>query len=696
MNAIELQIAHGATPVPFMVPLKKALNRQTLEDIIRRRTNCGSDATITMYARTMVIIDWDDWEELVEPGKRYLADIDDAWILHSRGKGHGTGGDSIRRFWEEVEKGKTPEMLSRATSARTVFGGIPKKVDFGAPKKVDSIALEKVEARAPETVDAIAIAREKVDVTTTEKVGISTAERFDTSALENVNATTKKETIPTPVRPHESQKDVAKDPESPKGGVQASQPPRPHKGLNPNCKPFTPSGPVGMGHGIVNPIIEKEVMEALQQQIGILATDKPVRQPGGGHTTTPVSIVSTPPESFELHDDVIGGVKLESAASTPRVQDKVIQKLSSGPPQAIRLDGFSVPKPAPASIEGGLAQTPRSPKTPSKDVPSPQALKSTPCKTPTAKPSLANPDLIQLSSIESTPTAKTITKPIPFQPISDETVPFGSSLADLIPDRQVKSDLEEGFSNIEDSRPESAVGSPPEIVEDSAPPYETDGFSSDDEYEEGDDAYETIDVPDSSRSVPEIVPFKATDSGSNSSSRSQIASFDKDTAQELRDDKRQELLQDGNRITFYLIKPQNRDKPIIVDGTGRIFLSTSKECCPFRLVQMLGKNPAYTRLLILTPADDLSRYLTTDIINPGSRFAQTPFSAVGFEDDITMSWEHIPNDQEEEIMHPACPWDQPDPEADDEEEEYDSEYEDAEDDGNEDEDAPSISVRSFP
>lgn len=132
-----------------------------------------------------------------------------------------------------------------------------------------------------------------------------------------------------------------------------------------------------------------------------------------------------------------------------------------------------------------------------------------------------------------------------------------------------------------------------------------------------------------------------------------------------------ELLEDKNRLTFFLVKPKNKDKPIAYNHNLRIFLSTTADCCPTRLLRMLGKNPNYTRLFVLVPSPDQTHYITTDIINPGSRIAHTPFKVVGWVDNTTLTWEHIENDEEEENIDTRLVWDEPDMVEDDDYEEDD-------------------------
>ncbi|RVD81304.1 uncharacterized protein DFL_009172 [Arthrobotrys flagrans] len=610
-NAIELQIAHGATPVPFMIPMKKAVSRQALEEIVRRRTNCGSAPTITMYTRNMVIIDWEDWEELVEPGKRYLADLDDSWIVHSRARGHRTSNESVNMFLGEIEKGKTPASL---------------------PKPVS-------QTRAPATKPYVPV------------------------------STTEKETPAAPAHPLRSQKHFPR-PANPKMSFKGSFPPnqpRQSSNLNPNSGTFpVPIGPVGIGYGIVNPAIEREVLEALQQQIGTLAVEKPAtaRQSTG---VQPIANdddkLSTPTESDESQDGPHGGVKLD-AVSAPPSAGKVVQKPLDDFPQTVKTGRSNASKPASvSSVEGEVAKMPTAQTRPEKIARQPtsrQTSISISNKVPATKPVLTKsvsgePTPVQTLPTGFTTTPRTFTKSTPFQPVPAKFTSVDSVPNKRAPHQQVESDNEEEYSHLE---------SPPEIVQRSVSHFgHATSSSGGDEYE--DEAYETIDVPGSvSSGFGASQPAKKIQSGQ-------------------RNDKRQKLLKDENRITFYLVKPQNKDRPIVLDGKGRIFLSTSKECCPLRLIKMLGKNPAYTRLLILTPAPDMSRYITTDVINPGSRFAQTSFSVVGFEDDVTMTWEHVENDEEDEIIRPGCPWDQPDVVNGGDAETYDYEGDDGDDNGEE-------------
>ncbi|KAJ6260328.1 hypothetical protein Dda_4553 [Drechslerella dactyloides] len=111
MGSIELQIAHGRTPIPFMLPLKKAKDPEcfwkrfhtpsswelteramTLRSIIRTRTGCAEDTKITMYNQALKVIHWDDWEDIIEADGYYIADLNDQWVKHLIARG--TAGSS--------------------------------------------------------------------------------------------------------------------------------------------------------------------------------------------------------------------------------------------------------------------------------------------------------------------------------------------------------------------------------------------------------------------------------------------------------------------------------------------------------------------------------------------------------------------------------------------------------------------------
>ncbi|KAK6351834.1 hypothetical protein TWF718_004980 [Orbilia javanica] len=601
-NAIELQIAHGRTPVPFMVPMKKATSRQALEEVIRRRSGCGSGPVITMYARNMVIIDWEDWEDLVEPGKRYLADLDNSWIIHSRGRGHGTSNESVNMFLGAIEKGQSPDSLPKPVT-QIIPPAAAQSAAQSAGSRIDNLKKESTALEEEETTDA--------------------------------------------VYPRENQKNFPK-PANPRlrfnGGLPPTRPARGPSNLNPNPATFPVSiRPVGMGHGIVNPAMEREVIEALQQQIGTLAVEKPAttHQSPGIQPNPDCDTISTPTEPDESQDEIRGGVKLMPSDYSP---ESVEAGSSEEKPESIS---------AVEEVKEEIVKDPVGLKEQKKVISrsiSPLTSSSTSSKFTTAKCAPAKrvsgePTPVQTSTIGSTVAPRTFTKPTPFRPVPAGLTSTGPAPVQRTARQQGKSNNNGEYSHLEDISQKGPFSSPPKVVQRSGTDYKhVAGSSGDDEYEEGDEACETIDVPGPS-SISSGFPVSEPTKG-------------KQRAQQ--NDRRQELLKDENRITFYLVKPQNKDKPIVLDKKGRIFLSTSRECCPFRFVKMLGKNPAYTRLLILTPAPDMSRYITMDIINPGSRFAQTPFSVVGLEGDVTMTWEHIENDEEDELIHDECPWDQPD------------------------------------
>ncbi|TGJ65091.1 hypothetical protein EYR41_009091 [Orbilia oligospora] len=659
-NAIELQIAHGATPIPFMVPMKRAIVRQALEEVIRHRTNCGSAPVITMYTRTMVIIHWEDWEELVEPGKRYLADLDGSWILHSRARGHGTSIESINMFLGAIERGKSPASL---------------------PMPVSQIKAADAKPATPASTLQKA-------VTATEKE----------ASIASVRPSEQQRAIPRPANPRPSNLRL---------GYQAHIPRQPSN-LNPNSSTFSvPIGPAGMGHGFVNPAVEREVLEELQQQIGTLAVEKPATacQSTAVQPTKDEGNFSIVSESDDSEDEPSGGVRLNVLSAPPSAEKAAqdVQELSDVSPETVKTGLSDASKshsvsPVEEVKKTHTAQT-ETKKTAGK-VTSPQALSTVSSaashtthapKNPVSK----EPIPIKASSTGTAATSKTFPKPAPFQSAHAKS----AKSVDSAPTKRVryqnlKSDNDEEYSHLGDSAPGSGVGSPPEIVQKVVPHYGNAIRSSGDDEDE-DEAYETIEIPGPSSPVSSnisaIKPAKPNQQKSNQQksnqqkSNQQTSNQSKSNQQKSnqhvqRDNKRQKLLKDENRVTFYLIKPQNKDKPIVQDGKGRIFISTSKECCALRLVQLLRKNTSYTRLLILTPAPDMSRYITTDVINPGSRFAQTPFSVVGFEDDVTMTWEHIENAFEDEIINEECPWDQPDVVNDEELETYDYEDDEEEED----------------
>ncbi|KAK6499323.1 hypothetical protein TWF506_003951 [Arthrobotrys conoides] len=655
-NAIELQIAHGSTPIPFMVPLKKAVSRQALEEVIRRRSNCGSAPVITMYTRNMVIIDWEDWEELIEPGKRYLADLDGSWILHSRARGHGTSIESINMFLGAIEKGKTPASI---------------------PMPVSQIGVPAAQTTVP------------------------------ASTLQKAVTATEKEAAITPVRPSEQTRIIPR-PAIPKLGYMGYIP-RQSSNLNPNSSTFpVPIGPAGMGHGIVNPAVEREVLEELQQQIGTLAVEKPATARQSSVIQQSIQDedrLSTVTESDDS-DEPTGGVRLNALSAPPSVgkvaQD--VQELSDVSPQTAKTGLSNTSKQqsvSPIEKVNKMHISPAESKKMAGQSVSPQALSSissqasNATKHAPAKSVAKEPTPVQTSSTGATAVPKPLTKNVLTKPVSKEPgtiapfpgtntamktfttpVPFQPAPAKPTPVDPVhtkrakypnhKSGDNEKSSQLDDSLSGSGVGSSPGLVQKAVSSHRrTIGSSGDDEYEAGDEAYKTTKVPGPSKSIL---------SGPGA------AKPVKKGQQGKQDDKRQQLLKDENRVTFYLIKPENKDKPIVQDGRSRIFISTSKDCCALRLIKLLRKNVKFTRLLILIPAPDMSRYMITDVINPGSRFAQAPFSVVGFDDDVTMSWEHIENDQEDEIINEDCPWDQPDVINDQEPEtyDYDDDGEDAE------------------
>ncbi|EWC47684.1 hypothetical protein DRE_03304 [Drechslerella stenobrocha 248] len=86
MGSIKLQIAHRTTPVPFEIPFKKAKDAKTLQSIIRTRTKCDINTKLTIYSKALNVIHWDDWEDMVEPNGRYMADLNDSWVKNLMAK----------------------------------------------------------------------------------------------------------------------------------------------------------------------------------------------------------------------------------------------------------------------------------------------------------------------------------------------------------------------------------------------------------------------------------------------------------------------------------------------------------------------------------------------------------------------------------------------------------------------------------
>ncbi|EPS45273.1 hypothetical protein H072_728 [Dactylellina haptotyla CBS 200.50] len=80
MGTIELQIGHAKTPIPFMVPFIKAKNPEKLRNLILQRTGCDESTKVTLYNRALKVIHWDDWEDIIEPDKYYMADLNDGWV----------------------------------------------------------------------------------------------------------------------------------------------------------------------------------------------------------------------------------------------------------------------------------------------------------------------------------------------------------------------------------------------------------------------------------------------------------------------------------------------------------------------------------------------------------------------------------------------------------------------------------------
>ncbi|KAK6517389.1 hypothetical protein TWF281_004046 [Arthrobotrys megalospora] len=617
-GSIELQIAHGATPMPFMVPLKKAADRQVLEELVRRRAKCASDAKITMYARGMAIIDWDDWVDLIEPGQWYLADINDSWIAHSRGLGHGNTTSSFNIFIGEIEKGKTPALASASIPDTAAS-------QSGAPAAKPAVPVADASSKPTAPLSSSTAAKKPITPSETQ-----------------INA-------PGPTKSNSALSGSA--PLAPPG----IYPARNRLGFPiPVGTATNPIGRAGMGHGILHPDEEKEVVETLHQQVNTLAVEKPVagQRSSGVQSTASTITRDSSSGSDESQEEVHGGVKLE--AHKPD-----LPPISSGPTASAGGSG------APATVKANSPST-----RPEKDQPvsakptvpkpgsgQPTPVKSTVDKTATA---LAPAKPTENTSSQATATAKT--------EVSGKPAVVKPSPAKIPPPQQNQPDNSEETSDSGDSRPENLAGSPPEVIQGNIP---QDGQPIDISDEEESETYETIEAPASP--TPTIEALFPTPSGLKS-----ISSSNQNERGRPAKNPR-ELLEDKNRLTFFLVKPKNKDKPIAYNHNFRIFLSTTADCCPTRLLRMLGKNPNYTRLIVLVPSADQTHYITTDIVNPGSRISRTPFKVVGWGHNTALTWEHIENDEEEENIDTNLVWDEPDMFEDDEEEEED-------DEGDEDED----------
>ncbi|KAK6338364.1 hypothetical protein TWF730_002428 [Orbilia blumenaviensis] len=579
-NAIELQIAHGSTPMPFLVPMKKAANRQLLEEIVRRRTGCDDLVKITMYNRSMIIVDWDDWEDLIEPNGRYLADIDDSWIVHSHAKGHGTSDNSFKMFLESIVEGKTPTTIT----------------DYSA-----EIGDRAVGPAAP------------VGVYANTGTSISTT----ATVLKNVVDTTDD-------GDYDEYQDEDEDGEDEDGedgyedeeGEEAkpiSQPSTTPSGSDePAAKPV---GPAGEEHGIVHPDVEKRLMEVLRQQLDTLAFE----WPSSGHKSTrEPQTPSSGPESSP--DDSLreshGGVKLD--CQPPGRQS------ARNEPRKFRDD----------SPDPNVGRVGSSPTGPDGSQPVQRCTAARPyywtkdgrriSKTPSPDPIVCIPKFKRRKPGSSLPS--------PPEPSSVKTV-------DEVPDQQLKPDNKDSDAYPKDNLPGGALKGSPERAQ-------------------GNGSRKFSNFLDN---YPELANGNPADFASGNTSdldlqRPAESKYPNITS----DERKQELLSDEHRITFLLVKPKNKNRPTAFEGNVRIFLSTTRECTPARLLTMLGKNPKYTRLLFLIPALDQSHYVSRQIINPGTRTANIPFSDSGWESEVIITWEHIQNEDEEENIKPEHPWDLPD------------------------------------
>ncbi|EWC47683.1 hypothetical protein DRE_03303 [Drechslerella stenobrocha 248] len=122
-------------------------------------------------------------------------------------------------------------------------------------------------------------------------------------------------------------------------------------------------------------------------------------------------------------------------------------------------------------------------------------------------------------------------------------------------------------------------------------------------------------------------------------------------------------------LYLHLINPQSRTKPIRAGKPDTYLLRFAMTKTPQRLAEMMGKNPAYTRLLCMEVSQDEQMYDIWDVIHPGSRLATLSFRELEWSDNMCISWEHVKNPEEKERCNPAYPWDSqsvsPDDETDD-------------------------------
>ncbi|KAK6535258.1 hypothetical protein TWF694_001726 [Orbilia ellipsospora] len=116
MSSIELQIGHAKTPIPFLIPLVKAKDPKKLRALILQRTGCSDETKVTMYNRALKVIHMDDWEDMIEPGHYYMADINDAWLKQMLCKP--AGGDN------ELPGKPTNEQPARGSSSNPVDSSV--------------------------------------------------------------------------------------------------------------------------------------------------------------------------------------------------------------------------------------------------------------------------------------------------------------------------------------------------------------------------------------------------------------------------------------------------------------------------------------------------------------------------------------------------------------------------------------------
>ncbi|KAF3911421.1 hypothetical protein ABW20_dc0103868 [Dactylellina cionopaga] len=146
MGSIELQIAHGKTPIAFMIPYKKAKDPEVLRSIVRQRSGCDDVTKITMYNRAMKVIHWDDWEDIVEPDGCYVADIDDHWPQYTMGKNAGSGTSQLSSYLRNL----AAQTSTAPSGSNSTPVGARSLENFTAMKQIilakDKMAAANIEA----------------------------------------------------------------------------------------------------------------------------------------------------------------------------------------------------------------------------------------------------------------------------------------------------------------------------------------------------------------------------------------------------------------------------------------------------------------------------------------------------------------------------------------------------------------------